>query len=61
MNKYDKELKTAESAAYLAAESAAYSAARSAAYSAAESARSAARSAELEYQINKVLEVLDDC
>ena len=45
MNKYDKELKTAESAA----ESAAYS------------AYSAARSAALEYQINKVLEVLDDC
>ena len=44
MNKYDKELETA----------------RSAAYSAAESAESA-ESAELEYQIDRVLEVLDDC
>lgn len=41
MNKYDKELETARSAAYSAAES--------------------AESAELEYQIDRVLEVLDDC
>ena len=50
MNKYDEELKAAESAAYSAAASA-----RSAAWA----ARSA-ESAELEYQINKVLEVLED-
>ena len=43
MNKYNKELETAWSAAESAAWSAAWSA------------------AELDYQINKVLEVLDDC
>ena len=47
MNKYDKQLKAARSAA----RSAAWLAARSAAWS----------GIELEWQIDKVLEVLDDC
>ena len=69
MNKYDEELQAAYSAAESAAWSAAESVARLAAWSAAWSvarlaawsaAWSAAESAELEWQIDKVLEVLED-